>query len=72
MLRYQSRRLTNGWGPVRKCLKDLYMSSDEQNFIIKTAPSVNLKINDKIKLFINLKNIHLFDEKSSESEITSD
>jgi len=50
----------------------LYLSSADQNFIIKTAPSINLKINDKIKLFINLNNIHLFDEKSSESEITSD
>jgi len=50
----------------------LYLSSDSQNFIIRTAPSVNMKINDKIKLFINLNNIHLFDEKSSESEIKSD
>ena len=47
----------------------VYLRSDDQEFIIKTGPSVNLKINDKIKLFINLNNIHLFDEKSSASKI---
>jgi multiple sugar transport system ATP-binding protein len=43
----------------------LYLTSDNQNFIIRTAPSTDLKINDKIQLYINLNNIHLFDEKSS-------
>jgi multiple sugar transport system ATP-binding protein len=45
----------------------LYLRTDDQNFIIRTAPSTNVKINDQIKLYINLENIHLFDEKSSES-----
>jgi len=45
----------------------LYLQTDDQNFIIKTAPSTNIKVNDKLKLYINLDNIHLFDEKSSES-----
>ena len=47
----------------------LYLRTEDQSFIIKTAPSVEVKINDKIQLHINLENIHLFDEKSSESLI---
>ena len=47
----------------------LYLRTEDQNFIIRTAPSINLKINDKIKLHINLDNIHLFDESSSEALI---
>jgi multiple sugar transport system ATP-binding protein len=49
----------------------LYLKTDDQNFIIRTAPSTNVKINDKIKLYINLENIQLFDEKTSESMIGS-
>jgi multiple sugar transport system ATP-binding protein len=47
----------------------LYLRTDEQSFIIKTAPSTNVKINDKIQLHINLENIHLFDEMSSKALI---
>jgi len=47
----------------------LYLRTGDQSFIIKTAPSINVKINDQIKLYINLENIHLFDEQSSESMI---
>ena len=45
----------------------LYVRANDQSFIIKTAPTSHLKVNDRIKLFINLQNIHLFDEKSSKS-----
>jgi multiple sugar transport system ATP-binding protein len=47
----------------------LYLKAEDQNFIIRTSPSTNLKINDKIRLYINLENIHLFDQKSSETLI---
>jgi multiple sugar transport system ATP-binding protein len=43
----------------------LYLRADDQNFIIKTPPLTDIKINDQIKLYINLNNIHLFDESSS-------
>ena len=49
----------------------LYLKADDQNFIIKTPPSTNIKINDQVKLYINLSNIHLFDESSSVSLNTS-
>jgi multiple sugar transport system ATP-binding protein len=45
----------------------LYLRTDDQNFIIRTAPSTDVNINDKIQLYINLENIHLFDEKSLEA-----
>ena len=45
----------------------LYLRTDDQSFIVKSTPTTNLKINDHIKLTINLPNIHLFDENSSES-----
>jgi len=47
----------------------LYLKAEDQDFIIRTSPSTNLKINDKIKLYINLDNIHLFDENSSNALI---
>ena len=47
----------------------LYLHTDDQNFIIRTAPSINAKVNDKIELYINPENIHLFDEESSEALI---
>jgi multiple sugar transport system ATP-binding protein len=45
----------------------LYLKTEDQDFIIKTAPSTDVKIKDKIQLNINLDNIHLFDEKTSEA-----
>jgi len=45
----------------------LYLKTDDQNFIVRTVPATNVKINDTVQLYINLGNIHLFDEKSSES-----
>ena len=45
----------------------LYLKTEDQDFIIRTAPSTNVKIKDKIQLYINLENIHLFDEKTSEA-----
>ena len=47
------------------------MRTDDQDFIIRTAPSTNVNINDKIKLYIDLENIQLFDEKTSEAMIGS-
>jgi multiple sugar transport system ATP-binding protein len=45
----------------------LYLKTNDQSFIVRTAPSTDVKINDTVILYINLGNIHLFDEKSSES-----
>ena len=45
----------------------LYLRADDYSFIIRTAPTVDLRINQQIKLFVNLANIRLFDKHSSES-----
>jgi len=45
----------------------LYLRADDFNFVIKTIPSLDLKINQRISLMVNLANIQLFDKQSSES-----
>lgn len=43
----------------------LHLSTEDQSFIVRTTPQTDVKIKDTIQLYINLDNIHLFDEKSS-------
>jgi multiple sugar transport system ATP-binding protein len=50
----------------------LYLKAMDQDFIIRTSPSVNLKINDTIRLYVNLENIHLFDQQTSTSLLNSE
>jgi multiple sugar transport system ATP-binding protein len=47
----------------------LYLNAEDQSFIVRTTPQAAVKINDTIQLYINLDNIHLFDEQSSDALI---